>query len=76
MLQTIGCSMAYTVEIFCTCGHRAQVTFPEFRHRDEILARARCSRCARVGQQDLIVVRDERPHWMVDVDRRRPKSRF
>ena len=66
--------MAHTVEIFCTCGHRAQVTFPEFRQRDDILARARCRRCGRRGQQDLIVVRDERPYWMVDEDRRRLKS--
>ena len=73
MPQTIRCGMAHTVEIFCTCGHRAQMIFPEFKHRDEILGRARCSRCGRVGQQDMIVVRDERPHWMVDEDRRNLK---
>lgn len=66
MPRTIRCGMAHAVEIFCICGYRAQVTFPEIRHRVEILARARCRHCGRRSQQDLIVVRDERPHWMVE----------
>lgn len=68
MPRTIRYGMAHTVEIFCTCGHRAQVAFSEFRYRNEILARARCRRCGRVGQQDLIVVRDELSYWMVRED--------
>ena len=65
--------MVHTIKIFCTCGYRTQINFPKFKHREEILGRAQCSRRGRVGQQDMIVVRDECPHWMVDGNRRNLK---
>lgn len=51
--------MTQRVILYCSCGHHATVTLEgQWKHRDWILPRARCSKCGRLGADHLQVAQD------------------
>ena len=45
--------MLFRYFIICRCGHQGTFDTDEWQSRDDVLRRARCSACGRIGADDL-----------------------
>lgn len=51
----------YRIYLYCNCGHTGPATLPEWKHRNYILPRARCTVCGTLGAFHMVVDNGYRP---------------